>query len=57
MLNLSLNKLKLISKNRGMKVYHKMFKNTLLSILKSSEPIKKLKPSETQEHKILMLIK
>ena len=43
-----------------MKVYQKyiiMFKNTLLSMLKSSEPMKKLKPSEIQEHKILMLIK
>ena len=40
-----------------MKVYQKMFKNTLLSMLKSSEPMKKLKPSEIQEHIILMLIK
>ena len=57
MLNLSLNELNLIAKYRGTKGYKRMSKNKLLSIIKASEPIKNLKPSEIKEKKTLMLIK
>ena len=41
MLNLSLDELKLFSKNRVIKDYEKMSKNKLLSILKATKPIKR----------------
>ena len=53
MLNLSLNELNLIAKYRGPKGYKRMSKNKLLSIIKASEPIKNLKPSEIKEKKTL----
>ena len=40
MLNLSLQKLKLIAKNGGIKGYKSMYKDKLLSKLNASEPIK-----------------
>ena len=40
MLNLSLEQLKLIAKNRGIKGYKNMFKDKLLGILNAPEPIK-----------------
>ena len=53
MLNLSLNELNLIAKYRGTKGYKRMSKNKLLSIIKASEPIKNLKPSEIKEKETL----
>ena len=40
MLNLSLNKLKLIAKSRGIKGYKSMSKERLLSFLNESESVK-----------------
>ena len=40
MLNLSLEQLKLIAKNRGIKGYKNMSKDKLLGILNAPEPIK-----------------
>ena len=40
MLNLSLNELKLIAKNRGIKGYKSMFEDRLLSTLNASESVK-----------------
>ena len=53
MLNLSLNELNLIAEYRGTEGYKRMSKNKLLSIIKASEPIKNLKPSEIKEKKTL----
>ena len=43
MVNLSLNELKTIAKIRGIKDYKSMSKETLLSVLNESEPVKESK--------------
>ena len=57
MLNLSLNKLKLIAKNRDIKDYKRMSKNKSLKILKETKPIKINKTTTEKKKKILMQIK
>ena len=51
MLNLSLNKLKLIAKNRDIKDYKRMSKNKSLKILKETKPIKINKTTTEKKRK------
>ena len=57
MLSLSLKKLELKAKNKGIKGYKSMSIYKLLSILDQSEQVKKLKLSEKLEKKFLIMIK